>query len=113
MWINSLKEFPSARRYNERINMFLATQREGNLPPETLAFNLSLWFHEMKAKDTGCPTKFRSWFSMFSRFFKFTQKGDLKLLLPGLYDQLTTWETGYTEILTSILVNAGEVEIFF
>ena len=52
--------------------------------------------NETKLDETliNAPTVYRTWFSMFNKFYFITGRVDLKALLPVLYKGFDSWETG-------------------
>eukprot|EP01036_Dinobryon_divergens_P033151 gene33151-42874_t len=91
-------EFP----LSQRVDHFIEWQSQ-LIDDNDILFRLKTYFqvhHDLRKADGKphfAPTAFRPWFSMFFKFWKLSGKGDLKSLAPLLYEDLTTWETGYQE----------------
>ena len=83
--------------YNDRIKLFVA-HASLNISEITLEMKLLKYFNEAKAmkNDNGgdcyCATSFRSWLSVFCKFWLFCKNKDLKATTPGLEDKIAKWE---------------------
>jgi len=101
-WKEFLRTFPSRKAYSDRVNHFILWQNQ-IIDNSDLLARLKVYFqvHHDMLKENGsafyAPTCFRTWFSIFLKFWNFTGKGNLKSLAPLLYSNLTVWETGYEE----------------
>ena len=97
-WLEFLINFESRDIYKKRIDDFFNWQRL-QIDDKDLLGRLKDYFHFFhdKKKEDGsshyAPTIFRSWFSIFTKFWLMTGRGDLKLQAPVLYALFTTWET--------------------
>jgi len=40
----------------------------------------------------------RSWLSMFCKFWEFTGRGNLKILLPIIENNISKWEKDHTQV---------------
>jgi hypothetical protein len=105
-WLEVTSRLKSGEHYKERILHFLKWKKENSDTQITLLESVNNYFkcYHDQTKTVGleivshyAPTVFRSWFSIMFKWFKFSGKGDLKKLAPLLYDNLTTWETGYIQ----------------
>ena len=105
-WLEFLNHFTSAKLYNNRVLHFIEWMMSHREMDEDIIASLKkyFWFHHDQKKMVKgiekalyAPPVFRSWFSMLNKFWKVTEKGDLKVLCPALYESFTDWETGYTQ----------------
>ena len=95
-WTVATKHFKSRERYELTIHQFLCTIEKGsNLSNEDLAIRFSNYIYMEHDKMDRVPTVFRSLFSHMLKFFKLTGKGNLKYMIPGLYQSLNDFESGY------------------
>ena len=98
MWISAMASFPSKIKYELTILLFLNSLEKGlHLNHQELAdaFAKFLYNDQKTANPKRAPTIYRSWFSHVNKFFILTRKGNLKELVPGIYNSLTDFETGY------------------
>ena len=99
MWISAMVSFPSKITYELTILLFLKTLKKGlNLNNQELADAFEQFMyneHHNNAIPPRAPTVYRSWFSHVNKFFMLTRKGNLKELVPGIYNSLKDFETGY------------------
>jgi hypothetical protein len=100
-WVSFLKDFPSAKRYRDRIEDFFFFIRSSDVTiTDTSSFEemlLKYFDHLHEATDDdGNPrykaTVFRSFLSMFVAFWKHSGRGELKKNLPILEDNIKKWE---------------------
>jgi hypothetical protein len=102
-WLSFLRQFPSAKKYSQRIQDFLHFHeaRSQGHSDKNLKDSMLLYFtekHEEKQNDENryCPTTLRSWLSMLTAFWKHTGRGDLKMQMPILEDNISKWERTHT-----------------
>ena len=96
-WVEFLEDFTSAEVYTLRIKNFKEFINNNNNNNATVTENLNNYFNKHHAEKKFAPTCYRSWFSIFAKFWLITGNGDLKMILPQLYAKFDTWESGYNE----------------
>ena len=91
-WLDFIKHFPSGKHYHGRVLHFIEWKML-NIGDDNIFTTLKRYFrfhHDQKKTVDGiersayAPTVFRSWFSMFCKFWKVTEMGSLRDLCPAL-----------------------------
>ena len=82
-WITFLSTFGSAKAYKKRVDHFIFWQKEIIDDKDQIARLKDYFFHchAMKREDgipLYAPTAYRNWFSIFSKFWLMSGRGDLK-----------------------------------
>ena len=96
-WSNAMDSFGSRRVYNDRIQNFMAYAKN-DASQITLEMKLLKYFDDArklkseKGEDHYRATSFRSWLSVFCKFWKHCKFKDLKSLAPALEDRIGKWE---------------------
>jgi len=75
---------------------FLSTLEKGlKLSNNQLAKAYAKYMYKDHDEVKRAPTIYRSMFSHMQKFFNLTDKGNLKVLIPGLYNSLNDFERDY------------------
>lgn len=99
-WVSFLRDFASAEKYKQRVLNFLIWANRRNVEPAGLTLSLIDYF-DARHKETvgdGDPdlryagTTLRGWLSIFSKFWKYSGKGDLKKDAAVIEDNISKWE---------------------
>ena len=96
-WHDAMDSFGSKRMYNDRVKHFMAYAFR-DASEITLEMKLLKYFNEAKAmknengEDRYRATSFRSWLSVFCKFWTFCKNKDLKASTPALEDKIGKWE---------------------
>ena len=95
-WTLGTKYFKSRSVYELSIMRFLSTLEKGlKLSSIELAKAFSKYLYKDHDEVKRAPTVYRSMFSHMLKFFNLTEKGNLKVLIPGLYNSLNDFERDY------------------
>ena len=117
-WSEVLDDFGSRKLYQERLNDFL---RFASLDcsSATLEIKLVNYFNDAKAQTNpdGTPryraTTFRSWLSVFTKFWRHCKYKDLKALVPTLEDKIGKWEKKQIDVKQAKCFSREELTTFF
>ena len=96
-WSNAMDSFGSRRVYNDRVQNFMAYAKN-DASQITLEMKLIKYFDDArkmktdKGEDRYRATSFRSWLSVFCKFWKHCKFKELKTLVPALEDRIGKWE---------------------
>ena len=96
-WHDAMDSFGSKKMYNERIKHFMVYANM-DASEITLEMKLIKYFDEArklkndKGEDRYRATSFRSWLSVFCKFWTFCRGKDLKAAVPALEDKISKWE---------------------
>ena len=117
-WSEVLDDFGSKRVYEERLADFLHFASV-DYSSATLEMKLVNYFNDARAQTNpdGSPRyrarTFRSWLSVFSKFWKHCKLKDLKTLVPTLEDKIGKWEKKQTEVKQAKCFSREQLTTFF
>ena len=117
-WSEVLDDFGSRRLYQDRLSDFLHFASM-DYSSATLEMKLVNYFIDARAQTNpdGSPryraTTFRSWLSVFSKFWRHCKFKDLKALVPTLEDKIGKWEKKQTEVKQAKCFSREELTTFF
>ena len=117
-WSEVLDDFGSRRLYEERLSDFLRFALL-DYSSATLEMKLVSYFNDakMQTNQDGSPryraTTFRTWLSVFTKFWRHCKFKDLKALVPTLEDKIGKWEKKQTEVKQAKCFSREELTKFF
>jgi integrase len=117
-WSEVLDDFGSKRVYQERLSDFLHFASL-DYSSATLEMKLVNYFNDAKAQTNpdGSPryraTTFRSWLSIFTKFWRHCKLKDLKALVPTLEDKIGKWEKKQIEVKQAKCFSREQLTSFF
>ena len=95
-WTLGTKYFKSRSVYELSIMKFFSTLEKGlKLSNIELAKAFSRYMYKDHDEVLRAPTVYRSMFSHMLKFFNLTDRGNLKVLIPGLYNSLKDFDRDY------------------
>ena len=117
-WSDAMDSFGSRKLYEDRLNDFLEAARADH-SGSTLEMKLLNYFNNArsqkneKGEDRYRASSFRSWNSVFSKFWKHCRNQDLKQILPAIEDKIGKWEKLQQEAKQAKTFTKDELITFF
>lgn len=117
-WSEVLDDFGSRRVYQERLDDFLRFANN-DFSSATLEMKLANYFNDAREQknDDGNPryraTTFRSWLSVFQKFWRHCRFQDLKTLVPALEDKIGKWGKKQVEVRQARTFSKEQLTTFF
>ena len=117
-WSDAMDSFGSRKLYEDRLNDFLEAARADH-SESTLEMKLVKYFNDArtqkneKGEDRYRASSFRSWNSVFSKFWKHCKHQDLRQILPAIEDKIGKWEKLQQEAKQARTFTKDELITFF
>jgi hypothetical protein len=117
-WSDAMDSFGSRKVYQDRMTDFLQHAQNDN-SERSLEMKLVKYFDDSrqlknnKGEDRYRATSFRSWHSVFCKFWKFCKFRDLKTEVPGIEDRISKWEKMQCEAKQAKVLTAIDLFTYY